>query len=180
MIDKKTELDYLIYIFEFPTNKKESITEKEIKEKYKELIKKYHPDLNPTMREWAEEKTKKINQIYPLLLEYAKKIQQKKKTLKKHTENGGKTFPRIDLPPPTNDYNLYKRGFLLANWAFTIYYEEKMKREKLPKELVITIKNTLIRAKSEFAMLIKKYPNSKWSIDAIEKIDKINLWLEKI
>ncbi|MFN3995862.1 MAG: DnaJ domain-containing protein [bacterium] len=42
-------------------------TEKELKEAYRRLVKKYHPDLNPTNRQEAERIFKEINEAYEVL-----------------------------------------------------------------------------------------------------------------
>ncbi len=42
-------------------------TEKELKEAYRRLVKKYHPDLNPTNRQEAEKIFKEINEAYEVL-----------------------------------------------------------------------------------------------------------------
>lgn len=42
-------------------------TEKEIKEAYKKLIKKYHPDVYPGDKSFAEKKTQEINHAYDIL-----------------------------------------------------------------------------------------------------------------
>lgn len=47
-------------------NLKEGVSEEEIKKRYRELSKKYHPDLNPDDKK-AEEKFKEINEAYTVL-----------------------------------------------------------------------------------------------------------------
>jgi DnaJ-class molecular chaperone len=47
--------------------------EPEIKKAYKELAKKYHPDLNPGMRSYAEEKMVELTEAYDTLLDSEKK-----------------------------------------------------------------------------------------------------------
>jgi DnaJ-class molecular chaperone len=45
----------------------------EIKKAYKEMAKKYHPDLNPGMRALAEEKMKQLTEAHDVLLDQGKK-----------------------------------------------------------------------------------------------------------
>ena len=49
-----------------------SSTESEIKQAYRELARKYHPDVNPGDKQ-AEEKFKKINEAYEVLSDPQKK-----------------------------------------------------------------------------------------------------------
>lgn len=53
----------------------------EIKKRYKELAKIYHPDLNPSKD--AEEKFKEINEAYNKILSIKENSKRKKKNLKK-------------------------------------------------------------------------------------------------
>jgi len=42
-------------------------TDKEIKQAYRKLAMQYHPDRNPSMANWANEKFKEINEAYEVL-----------------------------------------------------------------------------------------------------------------
>lgn len=50
-------------------------TEDEIKAAFRKLAMKYHPDVNPKNKEWAEEKFKEINEAYGILGDPEKKKQ---------------------------------------------------------------------------------------------------------
>ncbi|MCE1248977.1 MAG: DnaJ domain-containing protein [Firmicutes bacterium] len=56
--------DYYRLLGVKPLSKKE-----EIKRAYKEKAKKYHPDLNPDKREYAEEKMKELTEAYDVLVD---------------------------------------------------------------------------------------------------------------
>ena len=169
-----TDLNYMLYVFELENEN--NVTIPMVKKQYKKLLKKYHPDLHPEQLEWAEYKTKKINAVYKDLIEFLEK-QEKEKTEKQEMSHS--YMPKVDLPPPTSAYNIYKRGFILADRAFTYYYELKLKHPTIPEILYKQIKKELQKAKNEFAILVKQYPKNKWTDDAIEKINKINLWLKE-
>jgi len=57
-------------------------TEKELKEAYRKLVRKYHPDLNPNNREEAEKKFREINEAYEVLSD-----PEKRKLYDKYGEN---------------------------------------------------------------------------------------------
>ncbi|KAF2956954.1 DnaJ domain-containing protein [Marinitoga sp. 38H-ov] len=64
----RRQYDYYRNLFELPEN----YTKEELKKKFRELTRKYHPDKCHDNREKCEEQFKKINEAYEFLLKYAK------------------------------------------------------------------------------------------------------------
>lgn len=58
-------------------------TDSQIKEAYKKLVKKYHPDLNPDMSQWAATQMKKLNMMYNTLSDPLKRQEYDRKVGKK-------------------------------------------------------------------------------------------------
>jgi len=68
-------------------------TEKELKEAYRRLVRKYHPDLNPNNREEAEKKFREINEAYEVLSDPEKrKLYDKYGENWKYAENANQTY----------------------------------------------------------------------------------------
>ena len=63
-----TEIKQCLKIFDFT----EDFNEKQLKKKYKELVKKYHPDLNRDFHN-KEKNIKEINKSYSKLMKFLKK-----------------------------------------------------------------------------------------------------------
>jgi curved DNA-binding protein CbpA len=55
--------------------------EADIKKAYKELAKKYHPDLNPSARTWAEQKMRELTEAYEVLTDTPKREEYDKNAL---------------------------------------------------------------------------------------------------
>ena len=72
-------------------------------------------------------------------------------------------------------YILYRRGFDILSRAFDEYYSEgaQVRSERMEKFL-----NELRAAKTELASVIREYPDSSWTADAIDKVMSINMWLD--
>ncbi|WGS65141.1 J domain-containing protein [Marinitoga aeolica] len=66
--DLRQKYDYYRSLFNLPEN----FTKDELKKRFRELTKKYHPDKCPDNKEKCEEQFKKINEAYEFLLKYAK------------------------------------------------------------------------------------------------------------
>ncbi|KLO21142.1 hypothetical protein X275_10900 [Marinitoga sp. 1197] len=64
----RQKYDYYRNLFNLPEN----YTKDELKKKFRELTKKYHPDKCQEDKEKCEERFKKINEAYEFLLKYAK------------------------------------------------------------------------------------------------------------
>jgi curved DNA-binding protein CbpA len=73
-------------------------------------------------------------------------------------------------------YDQYKRGFVILKSAFDSYYGET--EDKTFTGNSDKLKNELLRAKIEFAVLINDLPYNIWVNDAIDKINSINKWLD--
>jgi curved DNA-binding protein CbpA len=73
-------------------------------------------------------------------------------------------------------YDQYKKGFIILKNAFEDYYGEA--EDKSMTGNTDILKNELLRAKIEFAVLINDLPYNVWVNDAIDKINSINKWLD--
>jgi hypothetical protein len=78
---------------------------------------------------------------------------------------------RIDDPA----YSLYRRGFELLEQGFDLYYTEGAPARS---EKMSHFYEMLREAKAELARVIREYPESRWTGDAIDKVMNINLWLK--
>jgi len=66
--DSRQKYDYYRSLFNLPEN----FTKADLKKRFRELTKKYHPDRCADNKEKCEEQFKKINEAYEFLLKYAK------------------------------------------------------------------------------------------------------------
>lgn len=107
-------------------------TTEEIKEAYKALIKKYHPDVYQGDKSYAEKKTKEINVAYDILsdpikkAEYDDEISPKQTTYTPPSYNYEYTPPKYDTPP--SNYNDYRKSYSRDynyNYRYTDYHRNK-------------------------------------------------------
>lgn len=82
-------------------------TEKELKEAYRKLVRKYHPDLNPNNREQAEKIFREINEAYEVLSD-----PEKRKLYDKYGHNW-KNFSQFK--DYENIYQQYNKGSQYSN-----------------------------------------------------------------
>lgn len=98
-------------------------SQEEIRNAYKKLIKKYHPDLYQGDKTFAEKKTKEINEAYDILSDSNKKsvydfeIAPKTYTSTYNTT----TSPKYDYTPPkydyyNNNYSTYESRYNRSNY----------------------------------------------------------------
>lgn len=85
---------------------KQTATSSEIKSSYKELVKKYHPDLYVGDKDFAEQKIKEINEAYDVLSDPEKKA-----------EYDEYLNPTTYSPNETQTYNSYKTNVNYDNYS---------------------------------------------------------------
>lgn len=107
-------------------------TQKEIKDAYKNLVKKYHPDVYPGDKSYAEKMIKEINAAYDILsnpiekAKYDKEINPPTYTYTPPTYNYDYTPPKYDRPP--SNYNDYRKTYSTDynyNYRYTNYHRNK-------------------------------------------------------
>ena len=95
---------------------KKNASQKEIKEAYKKLIKKYHPDLYQGDKTFAEKKTQSINVAYDILSNpetrksYDEEINPTPKYTNSDTPNYNYTKPNYHTSNSTYSYENYKKN----------------------------------------------------------------------
>ncbi len=107
-------------------------TQKEIKNAYKHLVKKYHPDVYQGDKNYAEKMIKEINGAYDILsnpikkAEYDEEINPPTYNYTPPTYNYDYTPPKYDRPPSNyNDYRkTYSRDYNY-NYRYTNYHRNK-------------------------------------------------------
>lgn len=101
-------------------------TQEEIKEAYKELVKKYHPDVYQGDKTFAEKKTKEINIAYDILSNPESKSEYDEEINPKPSYNYDYTPPKYDTPP--SSYNDYRKTYSRSydyNYQYTDYHRNK-------------------------------------------------------
>ena len=157
----------------------------EIKKAYKEKAKKYHPDLNPNSREFAEEKMKEIVSAYDTLMDNGKR----------NTYNNSRFFA-LRTPPQlrrgkskSNQFDkelsrISRHNFSLLDKikGFFSRSKEKPETKGLSKDMAdhfamgITYsanndKSMLEMARDEFKIVQKAHPESIYTLYNIAMID---------
>lgn len=87
---------------------KRNASSAEIKDAYKKLIKKYHPDLYNGDKEFAEKKAKEINVAYDVLSSEEKRKEYDAEVFPK-PQTYSYTPPRYETPPSGSNYSEYYR-----------------------------------------------------------------------
>lgn len=101
-------------------------TQEEIKEAYKELVKKYHPDVYQGDKTFAEKKTKEINIAYEILSDPESKSEYDEEINPNPSYNYDYTPPKYDTPP--SNYNDYRKAYSRSydyNYQYTDYHRNK-------------------------------------------------------
>lgn len=107
-------------------------TQKEIKDAYKNLVKKYHPDVYQGDKSYAEKMIKEINGAYDVLsdpikkAEYDEEINPPTYTYTPPSYNYDYTPPKYDRPP--SNYNDYRKTYSKDynyNYRYTDYHRNK-------------------------------------------------------
>lgn len=89
-------------------NVKESATDSEIKKSYKQLVKKYHPDVYDGNKEFAEKKIKELNQAYEILSDKSSRDEYDR-VLNSVREETSKIFETKDNNS-NDDYEIQKQN----------------------------------------------------------------------
>lgn len=150
----------------------QNATEREMKNSYKQLVKKYHPDLYVGDREFAEEKMKEINEAYDILsnpetkAEYDEYLHSLTQPAQPYTPpNSPQTNPTSESPEPQPE------------WSFSQFILEKISKLDTKRQLQLFIA-ILIFILSIFLInlievkyyLTKPNTNTTTSSNTIEKI----------
>lgn len=105
-------------------------TEKEIKDAYKALVKKYHPDVYQGDKTYAEKMIKEINCAYDILSDPIKKAEYDEEinptTYTYTPPSYNYTPPKYDTPP--SHYNDYRKNYsedYNYNYRYTNYHRNK-------------------------------------------------------
>lgn len=101
-------------------------TQKQIKDAYKDLVKKYHPDVYQGDKSFAEKMTKEINVAYDILSDPKKKAKYDEEINPTPTYNYDYTPPKYNTPP--SNYNDYRRSYgndYNYNYRYTDYHRNK-------------------------------------------------------
>ena len=132
-------------------------TKEELTRAYRTLAKLNHPDL--TKDAASAMRMVIINAGYECLTKVA--------------EQGGYAPAPQKAEDPA--YAIYREGFDALARAFDRYYAEgaQARAERMDQFL-----EELRAAKSQLARVVREYPESLWTGDAIDKVMSINLWLK--
>lgn len=104
-------------------------SQSEIKEAYKALVKKYHPDIYTGDKAFAEKKIKEINNAYDVLSNYAEKQKYDAEI------NPGPTYsytpPKYDYSSSKYSYENYKKNYKTSGYEYEKRYTD-YHRSKTP------------------------------------------------
>lgn len=144
-----------------------------IEKAYKVLAKKYHPDLQePQNRSQAEEKMKKINEAYDVLINpqkrqaYDEKLRQKRlqedqaKSINIQYNNRG---VNNNVPPQNNTYEANYSHNYNQNHSQASNKEEFKVSDKTKKEIEKEIKKKYINAYDEYLRSLGYRVKTKWT-----------------
>lgn len=90
-------------------NVKESASESEIKKSYKQLVKKYHPDVYDGDKTFAEKKIKELNQAYEILSDKSSR-EEYDRVLNSVREETSKIFENSNDNATQEDYDIQKQN----------------------------------------------------------------------
>jgi curved DNA-binding protein CbpA len=139
----------------------ENSSDTEIKTKYRELCKKYHPDISDTE---AIDKMALINEAYSCLIK-SKNITTENAS--KKCENDRTSVVRYK----DQAYAFYKQGIKLFNVVksyprpFAMYHN---------KETIEDFHSKVLKALYYFNTVCVQFENCEWSDDSIDKIRQLN------
>ena len=105
-------------------------SQSEIKEAYKALVKKYHPDIYSGDKTFAEKKIKEINNAYDVLSNYAEKqkydaeINVRNQTYTYTPPNYSYTPPKYDYSSSKYSYENYKKTYKTSAYEYEKRYTD--------------------------------------------------------
>lgn len=134
-----------------------------LKKQYRILSFQYHPDRNPK----TEKKFLKINESYQFL----------EKILTKNFDFFHSCLSE-EVSLDQKIYHLYKTACQNYSSALENYFSQvKMVDLQNNSAAYQELSKALQANKEQFASVIKQQPAGLWTADAIDKINKINIWL---
>lgn len=126
---------------------KETASQKEIKDAYKKLIKKYHPDIYVGDKNFAEKKTKEINLAYDTLSDEKQKKLYDEELHPTPTYNY--TPPKYNNPESYSYHHYYKNTDYDNNFRrYTKYHQSKTPNSNYHDQ----ISNNIINSFSKFSL----------------------------
>lgn len=94
---------------------KKDASQKEIKDAYKKLIKKYHPDIYPGDKHFAEKKTQELNSAYDVLSNKDSRLAYDEEIFPSSSLTNTKTYtytpPKYENPESYSYQNYYKKSY---------------------------------------------------------------------
>ena len=144
-----------------------NFTREDLKKRYRELAKKYHPDMG--------EYTTDI--LFVQLLSYNSLLEDYLQRERYHRSNT--VQPRESSS--NQEYSLYKESKSREREAVHRYYKSRENipivelDEKKNKEL-LELREKLDIVKKEYLDFIKKYPGSIWIPDILESLENMKIW----
>ena len=144
-----------------------NFTREDLKKRYRELAKKYHPDMG--------EYTTDV--LFVQLLSYNSLLEDYLQGLRQHGDNT--VQPRESKS--NTEYTLYKESKSKERDAIHRYYKSRENipvvelDEKKNKEL-IELREKLDAVRKEYIDFLKKFPNSIWIPDIQESLENMKLW----
>jgi curved DNA-binding protein CbpA len=132
----------------------------EIKEKYRELCKKYHPDIsnNDSINKMAL-----INEAYDVL------VKRKDIKILKHTETKRSKEGLIIYKDQA--YAFYKQAIKVQNETRILGQQIGLSHNE---EVLLKYESKILKALYYFNVVCMQYSESEWYDDSIEKIKEIN------
>jgi hypothetical protein len=131
-------------------------TKEELKQKYHELAKKYHPDSSEFTSAEIFLEVLKHKEILETNL-----LSKETKELK-------------------TDYEIYKEAKKIENESIRIYFQKRNLNHNLSSpelDYEIELKINLEKAKNLYLKIIYDFPNSIWITDAKDSIQSLSNWL---
>ncbi len=135
---------------------KKNYTKEDLKHRFHELAKKYHPD------------SSEFTSAY-IFLEVLKHKEILENNLIHHTPKELKS-----------DYEIYKEAKKIENDSIRIYFQKRSLNHNLTSpdfDYEIELKKNLSESKFLYEKLISEFPNSIWVTDAKDSIQSLSIWL---
>lgn len=83
-------------------------------------------------------------------------------------------------PGGSDGYEWYRQADRIFAAALELYWRERLKYSRLPDETTVLgeFRGRLREARALFVRVLDRYPGGIWTPDAVEKIARINAWLD--